>query len=373
MKKRQWAIIGGAAILVLAFLLKNYLADSAEQKAPLNRSQKKLVEYLELESGSVAIGIPIDGPVQALNKIELYSEVSGIVSASSAKFKEGRSYQKDEVLLELDPSEAKSAYRSARSNYLSLLSQILPDIKLDFPDRFDSYYRYLQSLSSSTDLPAPPIEANAQMKLFLGGRNLYSSFQNAKAALLRLEKFSIKAPFSGSLTAATVEPGQLVRAGQILGEYLGGGSFEMMASLSADEARMVKLGDAVQLQSSDGKRSFEGSVFRKNEKVDPATQRLSIYIRIDSDELTDGEYLKGKLEGQALANAMEIDRKLLIDEGSLFRIQDSSLVQVEISILHRDPQSVIIAAPMPRMQVPVGKIPGAYPGMKVRLIKAKSK
>lgn len=372
MKKRQWAIVGGAAILVLAFLLKNYLAASAETKAPLSRSQKKLVEYIELESGSVAIGIPIDGPVQALNKIELYSEVTGIVSAASGKFKEGRSYAKNEVLLELDPSEARSAYRSARSNYLSLLSQILPDIKLDFPDRFDTYYSYLESLSNGSALPAPPKEGQGKLKLFLSGRNLYASYQNANAALLRLEKFSLRAPFAGTLSVATVEPGQLVRAGQVLGEFLGSGSFEMIASLSADEARMVQIGDSVALQSSDGKRDFMGIVFRKNEKVDPATQRLSIYIQIESTELNDGEYLKGRLKGQEIANAMEIDRKLLIDESSLFRIQDSILVQQKISILHRDPVSVIIEAPMAKMKVPRRKIPGAYPGMTVRLTKAES-
>lgn len=371
MKKRQWAIIGGAAILALAFLLKNYLAASAEKKAPRKRSATKLVEYLDLYPDSVAIRIPIDGPVQALNKIELFSEVSGIVSVQSQQFEEGQSYRKGEVLLALDRSEAESAYRSARSNYLSLLAQVLPDLKLDFPDQYQTYYQYLKNLNAGAALPPPPEEKNPQLKLFLSGRNFYTAYQNAEAAQIRLEKFSLKAPFDGVVTEALVESGQLVRPGQLLGEYIGKGRYEMRSSISANEARMVRKGDRVKLMSSDGLREYQGLVYRKNEKLNPNTQSLDIYISLEAEDLKDGEYLKAELKGQALPQAIALDRKLLIDEKSLFVIEDSTLLRREVNILHQDPERVIIKA-AGNLRVPKKKVPGAYPGMKVRLTKAQS-
>ncbi len=370
MKRRQWAIVGGAAILVLAVLLKNYLAASGEKKTPVNRSQKKLVEYRDLKAGSVAIRVPIDGPVQATEKIELYSEVSGIIGTESASFKEGKKYRKGDVLLSLDNAEAKSAYQSARSNYLSLVAQILPDLKLDFPARYSSYYQFLQKLNSSDGLIAPPNEKDEKLKLFLSGRSLYSSFQNAKASEIRLSKFEIRAPFDGTVTAALVESGQLVRPGQVLGEFIGGGSFEMVSSISPEIAEMVSVGDSVLLKSSGSERNFAGLVYRKNEKVDPATQSLQIFIQLNSQSVKDGEYLKGELRGKLLSAAMEIDRKLLIDEKHLFRIQDSTLVLQEVEILHRDPERVIISAPQESLRIPARKVTGAYPGMSIRLAKA---
>lgn len=369
MKRRQWAILGGFAILALAVFFKNYLAASAEGKSPITRDQRKLISYQDLKAGSVALRIPIDGPVEALNKIEIYSEVTGIVGSQSQKFKEGKGYQSGEIMLHLENSEAQSNYQSTRSNYLSLLSQVLPDIKLDYPERFDTYYQYLRELNNGNGLQSPPKENNEKLRLFLSGRNVYSAYQNAEALRVRLSKYNIEAPFNGTVTDARVESGQLVRAGQILGEFIGKGQFEMISSLSPDEARLVQIGDSVQLSSTDGRRHYTGEVFRKNEKVDPSNQRISIYIRIEANNLNDGEYLKGSLAGQEIENAMKIDRKLLIDENSLFRIQDSSLVQQKVKVLHREPQSVIIEAPDSTLRLPQAKVTGAYTGMKIRLTK----
>ncbi len=370
MKRRQWAIIGGFAILVMAFLVKNYLAASAEEKAPVKRSQGSLVMYQEIKADSVAISIPIDGPVQAFNKIELFSEVSGVVNRSSAKFKEGQAYAEGEVFLDLDDSEAKSAYRSARSNFISLIGQVLPDIKLDYPERYDAYYKYLQVLNQSQNLLSPPQENLEKLKLFLSGRGFYSSYQSAESARVRLAKYQLKAPFDGSLTEALVEPGQLVRAGQILGEFIGEGQFEMLANISPSQARMISIGDSVSLHSTDGQREYRGVLYRINEKVDPATQSIGVFIRLEGADIIDGEYLRGDLSGNSLANAMQIDRKLLIDENSLYQIVDSSLQVLQIEILHSDPEHIIFTAPDSVLRIPSGKIPGAYPGMKVRLTKA---
>ncbi|MCR9152587.1 MAG: HlyD family efflux transporter periplasmic adaptor subunit [Bacteroidetes bacterium] len=369
MKRRQWAILGGAAILVLAFLFKNYLASSAEAKTSVNRSQQKLVTYQNLYADSVSIRIPIDGPAQALNKIELFSEVSGLVGTQSQKFEEGASYKKGEVLLALENSEALSAYRSARSNFISLVGQVLPDLKLDYPDRYDTYYRYLQKLSAADNLPKPPTESDQKLKLFLSGRGFNSAYQSAEASRIRLDKFMLLAPFDGTVTEALVESGQLVRAGQALGEYIGEGEFEMLSSLGPDQARMVEIGDTVALESIDGRRKYQGLVYRKNEKVDRSTQGLNVYIRLNASDLNDGEYLRAELRGKAIANAMEISRKLLIDEKHLYVIEDSSLVKLEVDILQRNPEIVIIEAPKKMLQVPVKKITGAYPGMKVKLTK----
>jgi membrane fusion protein (multidrug efflux system) len=376
MKRRQWAILGGAALLVFAVLLKNFLAASAEEKAPIKRSPTKAIDVQTLVAGDVAVQIPIDGPVRASQKIEIYAEINGILKPNAKAFKEGQYYKKGELLLILNDSEAKSAYRSARSNYTSILSQVLPDIKLDYPQRFDHYYSYLQALSGqqAQGLARPPEENDEKLNLFLSGRGLRSAYESAEAARIRLEKFQIKAPFDGSLTEVNVEVGQLVRAGQILGEFIGEGSFEMLSSLSPRESKRVQIGDSVKLESTSSTEHYKGIVFRKNSKIDPNTQRIGIYVLIQPtsrQKLADGEYLRGALQGRSIPNAMALDRKLLMDEKSIYVVEDSLLAIQEVEVLQSSPDQVIIKAPKASLVLPKTQVPGAFPGMKVRILKRK--
>lgn len=371
MKKRQWAILGGGLILVAAFLIKNKLAEVDPQESRKAPRIIKAIEAKTLKAGAVAIEIPIDGPLVAQNKIEIYSEVNGIVKASSKNFEAGNYFFAGDVLLDLDDSEAKSSYLSARSVLINTLSQALPDLKLDYPEAYPIYYKYLQSLSNNEALSTPPKENNSQLKLFLSGRGLYSNYQNAESARIRLSKYQIKAPYKGSLTEALVEVGQLVRPGQKLGEFIGKGKFEMIASVASSEIGRIKIGDSVALRANDDNRSYRGRLFRKNEKLDPSTQRVQIFVEVEGEYLSDGEYLKGSIAGQEIKDAMAIDRKLLIDENHLYRIADSILVKQRVEVLHSSPEKVIIKAPLPEMKVPLKPVAGAFEGMQVRILNKK--
>lgn len=369
MKKRQWAIVGGIAILAIAFLLKNKLSEVDPQESRKAPKIIKAIEAKVLKEGPVAIEIPIDGPLEAKNKIEIYSEVNGIIKSSSLNFEAGNQFKEGSILLDLDDSEARSTYLSARSVLINTLSQALPDLKLDYPEQYPRYYKYLQNLSGGQSLVAPPSEKNQQLKLFLSGRGLYSNYQNAESARIRLSKYQIKAPYDGTITEARAEVGQLVRPGQKLGEFIGKGSFEMIASVASSEIDRIKIGDSVKLIANDDGKSYTGTLFRKNEKLDPTTQRIQIFIEVKGDYLSDGEYLKGTVAGQKIEKAMAVNRKLMIDEDHLFRVADSILVKQAVEVLHSSPETVIIKAPMPEMVVPLKPVAGAFEGMKVRILK----
>lgn len=371
MKKRQWAILGGVLLLAVAFWLMKSLSKVDEQA---NRPVKKVIKAIEakqIQAGSVPVRIPIDGPLVAKNKIEIYSEVNGIIESSPIPFETGNFFDEGDLLLSLNDSEARSAYLSAKSLLINTLSQLLPDLKLDYPDRYPVYYDYLKSLNRQKELSAPPRERNDQLKLFLSGRGLYSNYQNAESAQIRLKKYQIRAPYPGTLTEALVEVGQLVRPGQKLGEFIGKGSFEMIASVASSEIERIKIGDSVRLVANDNGQNYQGRLFRKNEKLDPSTQRVQIFIEVAGTGLSDGEYLKGQIGGQKISEAMAIDRKLMIDENHLFRVEDSVLVKQEVTVIHSSPEEVIIAAPMPKMLIPKKPVAGAFEGMKVRIIKTK--
>ncbi len=368
MKKRQWAIVGGALLIALSLWLKNILGEADPQDSRKVAKVVKAIEAKTIDAGPVSIQIPIDGPVEATNKIEIYSEVTGIIESSTVPFETGNYFEAGDILLDLDDSEARSAYLSAKSVLINTLSQLLPDLKLDYPQDYQLYYQYLKNLNNQAGLAPPPQEDNEQLKLFLTGRGLYSNYQNAASARIRLSKFEIRAPYAGTLTEALVEIGQLVRPGQKLGEFIGKGSYEMIASVASAELNRIKIGDSVQLFANDDGQAYQGILFRKNEKLDPSTQRVQIFIKLNGNGLSDGEYLRGSIQGQEITEAMAIDRKLMIDENHLFTVEDSMLVEQEVEVLHSSPEQVIVRAAKSSITVPLKPVAGAFAGMKVRIL-----
>tara|TARA_R110000868_G_scaffold398204_1_gene671235 strand:- start:1058 stop:2167 length:1110 start_codon:yes stop_codon:yes gene_type:complete len=367
MKKRQWAIIGGLLILVVAFGLKNKLSQSTETESPKSITRLKALRVDEVKNGPVFLNIKVDGPVQAQQKIDLFAEVNGVLSLQATKFDAGRIYRKGEILLDLDNSEASSSYRALKSQYTNVLGQVIPDIKIDFPTHFDTWYKHLQNISAGY-WEAPKSTDDEKLRLFLNARGIYSAYQNAESARIRLEKYQIRAPFDGSLTEALVEPGQLVRVGQKLGEFMGQGKFEMLTSLSTNEAPLVNIGDTVYLSSSESGHEYKGVVFRKNAKIDPSTQRLNIYVLLEDARLVDGEYLKGTISGPSLENAMALSRKLLHKKASIYVVKDSVLAEASLEILHQSPEMVIVRGLKNGDLIPQKPIAGAYVGMPVKII-----
>lgn len=368
MKKRQWAILGGLLILILAFVLKNQLAQSSEVAAPKAINRIKALRVDEVENRSIPIQIKVDGPVRAQQKIEIFAEVNGLLSLDATKFKAGRSYKKGEILLDLDDTEARSSFQALKSQYISILSQTLPDIKLDFPQHFDQWYQHLQQISAG-NWEAPEKVSDEKLRLFLSGRGVYSAYENAESARIRFSKYQIRAPFDGSLTEAMVEPGQLVRVGQKLGEFIGEGKFEMISSVSSSEIAMVNIGDSVDLEASGNGAKYQGVVYRKNAKIDPSTQRVAIYILIENAALSDGEYLRGNLSGPSLENAIAIPRNLLHKKESIYIIQDTVLAEAQVEILHKSPEQVVVRGLKNGSLIPRKPIAGAYVGMPVKIIK----
>lgn len=368
MKKRQWAIVAGIGVLVLAFLLNRWLAATPQERKAPKQAPVKAVEVFEVQNGAVPVTLKLDGKLTALQKIDLFAEVSGVLQSGGKRFEEGIAYQKGEALLKLNSDEAQAAYLSAKSEYINRLTQSLPDIKLDYPDAFEIWNSYLTKTSRS-EMSPPPQAENQQLNLFLTGRGIYSAYQNLSSAQTRRSKYRITAPFNGVLTEAMVNPGMLVRAGQPLGEFIAPNLFELEATLGFEELQLVSIGDTVRLESSAIKGNWKGIIFRKNAKIDPATQRVKVFVRIESDKLTDGMYMNGTIKANNVEDALAIDRNLLYDKQFVYVLKHDSLLQKQrITVLQKGATQVIIRGLENGTKMPKKQIVGAYNGMEVNVL-----
>lgn len=370
MKKRQWAIIGGAVILVASFLLQRKLASTPEEERTSRRIPVKGVEVIRIENGDVPVEVNLDGKLNALNKIELFAEVNGVLRDQSKQFDEGIRYRRGETLLSLENSEATAAYLAAKSEYINVVTQALPDIQIDYSGVYDTWQAYLDKASSQEHIPAPPETDNDQLHLFLTGRGVFSSYQNMESARIRLSKYRLMAPFDGIVTESLVDAGTLVRAGQRLGEYIAPGIYELVSAISTSELALIQTGDKVMLSSPDTRGDWSGEVFRINAKVDPATQRVKVFVRVEADDLRDGMFMNASIQGQLVSSAFRLPRKLLYDNQYTYVVEnDSILERKKLDIIYSSPGSIVARGLPDGSLVPKEPITGAFSGLKVKVVR----
>lgn len=345
MKFRQLSIILGVVIFIGAILLFRFLAAGPDEgdQVTTNGVQGIGVPVIASNPSNITTNIHFTGNVIPEQEIQLFAEVQGILSEEGKSFEEGTSYRKGETIISIDNREQEQLVKNLKSQFQSLLTQSLADIKLDYPNEFVKWSEYLNDLDVNEMISDLPTSEDRQFTLFLSGRNIPSSFYNIKQAEVRLTKYQIIAPFDGVVTQALLEPGTLVRPNQSLGQFTQIGSYEIEASINATDRFFINRGDKVSIHiDNDEQTDYEAEIARINARIDGATQTLLIYLKVDSDRLLAGQYVTGDIDGQTFENAQKIASKSLVRNNMVFVATNNVATIREVDVLANERDSVIV-------------------------------
>ena len=355
-------IIGGALY---------FAKDLASKRSFPKPKEKKVVTNVfadVVKNGNIPITITTSGRLVAKNRLELYSEVQGLFKTSAHDFKPGVWYKKGESLLDIDSDEHTANLRSQKSNLLNQIVLLLPDLRLDYSTSFPNWEKYVSNFNVEGPLQSLPEPTSEKEKLFITGKNLYTSFYNVKALEERLIKYRLRAPYTGVLTQALVTPGTLVRAGQKLGEFIDPSVYELAVPINTSYGDRVQRGQSVILANIERTKEWTGKVIRVNSLVDPATQSIQIFISVRGKGLREGMFLEADLAAREQKNAYEIDRKLLVNDNQVFFVQDSLLSLQDVETVYFKENSVVISGLTDGMKLLSKPVPGAFPGMRVQVL-----
>ncbi len=247
----------------------------------------------------------------------------------------------------------------------------MPDIRLDYPDEYQKWEAYLNSFDINKTIPELPTLNSDKEKFFISGRGINSAYYNVKNLEVKLGKYNLRAPYNGILTEALVTPGTLVRAGQKLGEFIDPSVYEMEVSVNAEFADLLKKGNTVRLHNHEKTKEYTGKVIRINGKVDATSQTIKAYIQVANSDLREGTYLEANLSARSEKNAIEISRKLLVDNRQLFVVRDSILDLVDVEPVYFSAESAVIKGVENGTLMLSKPTPGAYQGMQVKIFEDK--
>ncbi len=361
------SIILGVLLLVGAFFIAKNFIDNKKKPKPKFEKLVKTVSVKKIVNKDIPIIITASGNLNAKHKIEIFAEVQGVLKPSSKEFKAGISYKKGEALIRINSDEFYANLQSQKSNFYNSVTTIMPDIRLDYPSEFQKWQTYLNSFDINKSTPKLPVFNTDKEKYFISGRGINTAYYNVKNLEVKLGKYNLYAPYTGILTEALVTPGTLVRAGQKLGEFINPSIYEMEVSVNAEFTNLLKKGNKVSLHNLEKTKKYTGTVVRINGKVDAASQTIKAYIEVVDKELKEGMYLEASLKAKSEKNAVEISRKLLIDNKQIYIVKDGVLDLIKVNPVYFSAGNVIIKGTKDGTLILSKPVPGAYDGMQVKI------
>jgi len=362
---RKWILfILGFVVIALSFQLSKKIANS---NPPPRRQAEKVVKNVftkEVINGSYNVQIPSNGVLEAYQRIKITSRVQGLMQTINPLFKSGQSYRKGQILVQIASSEFNSNVIAQRASLYNLITSVIPDLQLDFPQAYQSWKTYLKEFNVEKATPPLP-DMDEDVRLFISGRGIISSYYSLQNLEKSLTFYTIRAPFDGVLVAANVTEGSLIRPGQELGDFIAPDHYELKVALPKSYVEKIDVGAAVELKSIDTQKKYTGTVSRINAKVNTETQSVEVFIRVSSSELKEGVYLEALIGALEFNDVVALDRGLLNGDQELYLVEDDIVVLKKVEVAHFTDSHAVVRGLKDGVVVVAQPIIGAYQGMEV--------
>ena len=311
------------------------------------------------------------GRVSSSQAVSVTSEVQGALQAGEIILKKGSSFSKGQLLFRVNSSDAALLLAARKSTYLTLLANILPDLKVDYPDHYEVWKLFFDNIDIEEQLPPIPPLIDSKLKTFLAAKNVLGEYYSIRADQVRLAKYSTRAPFNGTVVDAFSDVGSIVNPGSPVINIINNGALEVECQIKPDESRLVRIGANVQLSDEKGK-VWKGKVMRKGQYLNPNTQSIPVFVELagKAKDVYNGMYLSTSIESDSIPNVFEVPRSALLgNQSQIYVVQDSLLSTRDIDIVLLKEETVLIGGLTDDEMVVVEPIINPREGMKVGAIK----
>lgn len=375
------------ALIASSFALASYLIKSTPE--PRKRVRQPVVPVVDImtpQLQSYTLKIRSSGSVESNRSTNIVAEVSGKVTSISPVFEEGSYFRKGDLLMTIDNTN----YRNAIVIATAEVSQRMLEIKTEqnLADLAERDFKLYGANRRPSDIAARKPQLAAAMA------NLEASKVRLEQARDDLNKTKILAPYDGRLLSRSVNVGQYITAGTLVGQVYSSDYVEVRLPLSLSEYEELDLPEIYSNQKvsadqwpevaffakyADKQHEWKGRIVRTAAAMDARTRQIAVIARID-DPFTKkagsdappvkvGQFLQAQIIGSTLRNVYVIPTRstrqnrevMLYDEGTI-RIRP-------IDVLARENDQLVISGDSipPQAKLITTPMPSAKDGMSVRL------
>jgi RND family efflux transporter MFP subunit len=290
MKKRTLWILSGLALAAAAVLGWRLSVQRTAPTAPVSAAASTAVLELAPEdvfttrTETLSLGLPVSGTLKAtqtaLVKARVAGELMGLV------VREGDAVKAGQVIARIDPTEYQARWRQAQQQADSTKAQL--DIAQKQYDNNEALVK--QGFISQTALQTSLMSLN-------GARAAYrSAVAAADVAQKALDDATMKAPISGQISQRLAQPGERLVIDTKVVEIVNLGQFELEATLPAQDAGSVKIGQKAELQVEGSSQTVAATVLRINPSAQIGSRSVLAYLGVPGGEgLRQGAFAQGTL------------------------------------------------------------------------------
>jgi RND family efflux transporter MFP subunit len=358
-----------------------------EVKKQPSKRHLPLVEIQALDVQTYTIKVRSSGKVRASTQTKLIAEVSGRIIKRAKNFQDGAYFKKGEILLQIDDADFINTVTVAESEVQQKLLQLQEEYARAKVAKKD--WRLLDSENAPSEL------VTRQPHITTAKSNLAAAKARLRQAKRNLERTYIRVPYSGQVLSRSVDVGQYVSIGTVLGEVYAKQSLEVhlpvslrqYKQLALNENPTIKQGGKVEFYMVQGKRKsiWAGHVLRSSAALDANTNQLNITARIKESKqhkIKIGQFVRANIYGQVYSNVYIVPRSAVRQNKEVFLVQlnDSSvkdskeimeateLMAVPIEVLHTEGNKSVIRAVITKEQrLAITPMPLASSGLRVRV------
>lgn len=366
--KRSMKIILPIGIVIVGFLaMVFFLSLKSDPPKKETKPRLKIVETAIVDLKSLPSQIIAYGRVTSAEPVQLYSEVSGILEPGDFSFRPARSFKKGDLLVKIDDRQARLQLNSAKSDLLTALAIVLPEIKVDFPEEYRVWQDYFDNCKFETRLDSLPSTDNPKIKLFMSRFNVFKLYFSVRDLEIKLDKHYFYAPFDGSIVSADMRIGSTARNGSLLGEIISLENLEIELPVPAKDIAWIDRRAGVTMTSAEMEGRWTGKIVRIGSDVDLRTQAVPVYVSIDNGEkvsLLNGVFMEANIPGRTIADAFAVPPKAIYADRYVYVIVDGKLEARDVKIIRRETNRVFIDGGVNNGDTLVVEImQGVVPGM----------
>ncbi len=334
--KRKLIVLSPVIILVVAYLVMMILMSfKIEQPKRTAMVNPRLVETRIVELGDVPATLTTFGTLASSQPVSLISEVSGTLKPGTIKFQPAQSFKKGDLLLKVDDRQIKLQLNSTKSDLLTALATLMPEIKVSSPEIFQTWQSYFNTINFEDPIQPLPESSDQRIKALMARYNIYRLYFSVQDLEIRAAKHYFYAPFNGSIVSAQLRVGSTAAPGTRLAEIINLDELEVEIQVPAADVRWIGTNAEVDLTTPDGSIKWKGHIDRIGNVIDTKSQSIFAYIKLDDTAdvtPTAGIFLRANIVAQTIPNAMKISRRAVYEESFVFLVEDSKFVQRDIDI-----------------------------------------
>ena len=334
------------------------------------------------------------GTVRPAREVSIAPQVGGKVASVNPAFLSGGRVEAGQTLFEIEDQDYRYQVEIARADVAARQVALLE--AREQAGVATAEYESFSRRQSGDALAEPSPLALRQPQLQAAEAALARDEARLAEARLALSRTVISAPFDGYVRDESVDVGQIVAPGQVVGSLFAADAAEIVVSLPDSDAALIpglwelRAGEDLQqvparVTTDYGEQGFawNGYVDRAEATVDTQTRTVDVVIRVPepfsagmplhgevaggNPPLLVGEYVDVEIEGVAKANVYRIPRAALQPGNEVWVVDSGGTVDiVPVRILQRaEDEAYVTGSLVAGQQVITGGVQFAVAGMQV--------